>query len=98
MYSLIKPVALYLYNISGVGRCSLLGGPNFFNDIYLYTYACTCLFFYVCKTHVEIFEVKIVCLCLKTLQKWLECGLKNIFTVKIPSIAPTLPPPPFLLL
>ena len=37
------------------------GGPNFFGDIYMYTYACTCLFFFMCvkHMHVEIIEVKI---------------------------------------
>ena len=24
-----------------------IGGPNFFGDIYMYTYACICQFFYV---------------------------------------------------
>ena len=41
------------------------GGANFFGDIIiLYTYACTCLFFFMCVKHmiVEMFEV---CLSLK---------------------------------
>ena len=40
--------------ISGVGRCLILGGPNFFSDIYMTLY--TLLYvhlpaFYVCKAH-----------------------------------------------
>ena len=27
--------------VSGVGRCLILGGPNYFGDIHMYTYACT---------------------------------------------------------
>ena len=64
----------------------------------MYTYVCTCLFFYVCITHVKILKLKFVFEPKKLLQKWRL--KKNIFTVKIPLIAPTLggggqgPPPP----
>ena len=29
-------------------RCLILGGPNFFGDIYMYTYVCTHLVFFTC--------------------------------------------------
>ena len=37
--------------------------------IHMHAHAC----FYVCKTHVEFFEVKICFEPKKLLQKWLEC-------------------------
>ena len=35
-----------------------IGGANFFGDIHMYTYVCTCLFFYVCKSTTEIIKLK----------------------------------------
>ena len=85
----MRDIHAYIYT-SGVGRCSILGGgggANFFRYIYMYTYACTCLFF-MCKTHCRNFlKLKFVFEPKKLLQKWIK---KNIFTVKIPLIAPTL--------
>ena len=81
----IETTLFYMFMLttsSGVGRCLILGGPNFLSDIYMYTYIimCTCQFFYVYQTQQKFLKLKFVLEPKKMLQKWLVCGSKNPFT------------------
>ena len=70
--------------ISRVGRCLILGGPNFFSDIYnIHNVLFACV-----KHTIKNFEVKISKKIVgKMAGMWIK---KSIFTVKIPLMAPTL--------
>ena len=45
---------------SGVGRCLILGGPNFFSDVYMYTLCVHMSVFYVCKAQEKFLKLKFV--------------------------------------